>query len=303
MARHTHDLPQGGASHELVCLSKLDVAKIDGDRPVNARIEELVGLDYDGFCACVLLPQGKFEQLLKATKKDRATVLKGILRLDELDLMRERANELARRLMPRCEEIQQARAQFLPDPVGTQAQATRMQQELEPKREALTQAKATVDALIEQVAEHTRIARESAASAGRIEELLDPQLLGRVRALEALEGELTSKHLIATQNAKQAGDDAAAAERIVAALRAESSDSVAINNATAMFTSAREDLAAISEEDLQLVEDHRQLTADGEAHTAETGRLALLATTVSDHQQALTDRQKTSLRVSNPARR
>ena len=284
---------KAGASHELVCLSKPDVAKIDGDRAVNTRIEELVGLDYDGFCACVLLPQGKFEQLLKATKKDRATVLKGILRLDELDLVRDRANELARGLTPRCEEIQQARAQFLPDPVGTQAHAARVQQELQPRREALTQAKATVDALIEQVAEHTRIARESAASAGRIEELLDPQLLARVRALEALESELTSKQVIATQNAKQAGDDAAAAERIVAALRAESSDSVAINNATATFTSAREDLAAITEEDLQLAEDRRQLTADGEAHIAETARLTLLATTVSDHQQAVAERQKT----------
>ena len=284
---------KAGASHELVCLSKPDVAKIDGDRPVNAQIEKLVGLDYDGFCACVLLPQGKFEQLLKATKKDRATVLKGILRLDELELMRDRANELARGLTPRCEEIQQARAQFLPDPVGTQAKAARIQHELAPRREALAQAKATVDALIEQVAEHTRIAREAAASAGRIEELLDPQLPGRVRALEALESELTSKHLVATQNAKQAGDDAAAAERIVAALRAESSDSVAINNATAIFVSAREDLAAIAEEDLQLAQDHRQLTADGEAHTAETARLAMLATTVSDHQRALAERQKT----------
>ena len=284
---------KAGASHELICLSNPDVAKVDGDRLVNARIGELVGLDYDGFCACVLLPQGKFEQLLKATKKDRATVLKGILRLDELDLMRERANDLARRLTPRCEEIQQARAQFLPDPVDTQAQAARLQQDLEPKREALAQAKGAVDALLEQVAEHTQIARESAASAGRIEELLDPQLLGRVSALEDLEGELTSKHLIATHNAKQAGDDAAAAELIVAALRAESADSIAINNATAIFTSAREDLAAILEEDLQLAEDHRQLIADGEAHTAEAARLASLATTMADHQQTLAASQKT----------
>ena len=126
---------KAGASHELICLSNPDVAKVDGDRLVNARIGELVGLDYDGFCACVLLPQGKFEQLLKATKKDRATVLKGILRLDELDRCASGRNELARRLTPRCEEIQQARAQFLPDPVDTQAQATRMQQDLEPKRE------------------------------------------------------------------------------------------------------------------------------------------------------------------------
>jgi len=282
-----------GASHELICLSDPDVAKIDGDRQVNARIEELVGLDYDGFCACVLLPQGKFEQLLKATKKDRAAILKGILRLDELDLIRERANELSRRLTPRCEEIGHARAQFLPDPAGTQAQAASRQQELKPRREALTQAKAAVDTLIEQVCEHTRIAHEAEASAGRIVELLVPGLLERLQALEVLERELVSQHLTATRTAQQATEDAAAAERIVARLRAQSSDTVAINNASTVFTSAREDLTAITEEELQLAADHRQLAADREAHTAETARLTSLATTVSDRERVLTDREQT----------
>jgi exonuclease SbcC len=280
------------ASHELICLSDPNVAKVDGDRQVNPRIEELIGLDYDGFCSCVLLPQGKFEQLLKATKKDRAAILKGILRLDELDLIRERANELTRQLTPRCEEIQSARAQFLPDPASTQAAAASRQQELEPRREALTQAKATVDTLIEQVAEHNQIARESDASARRIDEQLDPELLERLRALQALEGELASQHVTASRNVKQATEDAAAAERIVAGLRAQSSDSVAITNATTVFTSAREDLTAITEEELQLTQDQRQLTADGEAHTAETARLPSLATAVSGRDQALTDRQR-----------
>ncbi len=197
-----------------------------------------------------------------------------------------------RRLTPRCEEIQQARAQFLPDPAGTQADAARRQQELEPRRQALTQAKATVDTLIEQVAEHTRIARESEASARRIDQLLDPELLERLPALHALEGELASQQLTARQNAQQATEDAAAADRIVAGLRAQSSDSVAITNATTVFTAAREDLTAITEEELKLAKDQRQLTAEGGAHTAETARLASLATAVSEHAKALTDCQQ-----------
>lgn len=280
------------ANHELICLSDPAQAKIDGDRQVNPRIEKLIGLDYDGFCACVLLPQGKFEQLLKATKKDRAAILKGILRLDELDQIRDRANELTRQLTPRCEEIQQARAQFLPDPAATQADAANRQQELAPTREALTKAKSTVDALIEQVAEHTRTARESEASTRRIDELLDPDLLERLHALQALEAELASQHVTASQNAQQATEDAAAAERIVAGLRAQSSDSVAITNAATVFTSAREDLTAITQEKLQLTEDQRHLTADSETHTAETARLTSLAKAVTEHEQALSDRQQ-----------
>ena len=193
-----------GASHELVCLSNLEIAKVDGDRLVNARIEDLVGLDYDGFCSCVLLPQGKFEQLLKATKKDRAGILKGILRLDELDLMRERAGDLTRRLTPRCEEIQEARSQFLPDPAGTRDHAAARQRELEPRRQALEQARTTIETLIEEVAEHTRVAREAAAGADRVDELLDPALLDRLRALDILEGELAAERLNATEAAERA---------------------------------------------------------------------------------------------------
>jgi DNA repair protein SbcC/Rad50 len=282
-----------GASHELTCLSNPEVAKIDGDRQVNARIEKLVGLDYDGFCACVLLPQGRFEQLLKATKKDRAAILKGILRLDELDLMRERASELARRLTPRCEEIQAARAQFLPDPASTRDQAAARQEELEPRRQALEQARTTVETLIEEVAEHTRIARDASAGADRVNELLDPDLLGRLRALDALDGELAAEQLTATEAAERAAAAAAAAEETVAALRAQSSDSASIITATNTLVTAREDLAAITEEMLQLAETRGQLAGEIEAHTTQTAQLASLEATVTEHEQALTARQQT----------
>lgn len=280
------------ASHELLCLSDSNVGKVDGDRSVNARIEELVGLDYDGFCACVLLPQGKFEQLLKATKKDRASILKGILRLDELDLMRERSAELSRRLTPRCEEIQHARAQFLPDPAGSEEQAATREQELKPRREALEHAMATVDTLIEQVAEHRRIARESEAGAVRIEELVDEKLVERLRMLGELHDELAAKQRTATNNADEAKLDAAAAEKTVTELRTNHSDSISIENAANTCTSAREDLGSIAGEARELITARRQLAEDRETHAAETAQLVSLATNVSDLEEKLEARQK-----------
>ena len=201
---------KAAGSHELICLSDPDVAKVDGDRSVNARIEELIGLDYDGFCACVLLPQGKFEHLLKATKKDRASILKGILRLDELDLIRERATEVAHRLTPRCEEIRDARAEFLPDPALTQQQAATNLRELQPKREALENAKTRVDALIAQVGEHRRTASDADGTAGRIDDLVDAKLTERLQTLREHEDELAAEERTATRKAAQAEIDAAA---------------------------------------------------------------------------------------------
>jgi len=288
------------ASHELICLTNPDIAKIDGDRAVNPRIEELIGLDYDGFCSCVLLPQGKFEQLLKATKKNRAAILKGILRLDELDLIHDRASELSRQLTPRCDEIQEARAQFLADPVAARDRAAALEQELEPRRQALEQARTTVETLLAEVTEHTRVARDARAVADRLEELVDPAGLERLRALETLDAELALARLTATQAAEQAAAAAVAAQETVAALRAQSSDSGSITTAISTLTAAREDLAAVAEEEVQLVDTRAQLATDLDAHSADTNRLASLAATVSQReealaacQQALSDRART----------
>ena len=284
---------RAAGTHELICLSEPGAAKVDGDRLVNARIEELVGLDYDGFCACVLLPQGKFEQLLKATKKDRASILKGILRLDELDLMREQATELAHRLTPRCEEIQNARAQFLPDPALTRQQAATKQQELQPKREALENAKSTMDALIEQVGEHRRIANDAESGAGRIDDLIDEELMERLQTLGEREAKLVAEQCTATKNAEHAEVDAAAAEGIATDLRKKSMDSTAIKEASNTVTSAREDLTAIAEEERQLAESARQLTADSEAHASEIARLPPLAAAVAERQNTVNDWRET----------
>lgn len=64
---------------------------ISGERFSNEKIEELVGLDFDGFCSSVLLPQGEFDRFLRAAPADRSKILKGIFRLERVDLLRERA--------------------------------------------------------------------------------------------------------------------------------------------------------------------------------------------------------------------
>lgn len=64
-----------------------------GDRNVNSRIEELLGLDFGAFCSSVVLPQGEFDRFLKATAGDRSKILKGIFRLERVDALRGAAKE------------------------------------------------------------------------------------------------------------------------------------------------------------------------------------------------------------------
>jgi exonuclease SbcC len=62
-----------------------------GERNVTDRIEEIVGLDFESFRSSVSLPQGEFDRFLKATPTERSRILKGIFRLERVDLLREAA--------------------------------------------------------------------------------------------------------------------------------------------------------------------------------------------------------------------
>lgn len=64
-------------------------ASFDGETEVNRQIRELLGLDFEQFLKTVVLPQGKFAQLLDAKPADRSEVLKSLLGLNELDQMKE----------------------------------------------------------------------------------------------------------------------------------------------------------------------------------------------------------------------
>lgn len=62
---------------------------------VNTRVEELLGLDYQGFSRSVLLAQGRFAEFLNARPAERDQVLKGVFGYDRIDAIRELARQAA----------------------------------------------------------------------------------------------------------------------------------------------------------------------------------------------------------------
>lgn len=112
-----------GVRHELVCLDDPSV-RFDNSDPVTAEIQKLVGLDRDAFLRTVVLPQGRFQMLLQATRTERTALLKGIFRLDELAAVHDQADLVARRLRPGVQELKVERARLLPDPAAALVEAT-----------------------------------------------------------------------------------------------------------------------------------------------------------------------------------
>ncbi|MEO8291599.1 MAG: SMC family ATPase, partial [Actinomycetota bacterium] len=81
---------KGQAGHQLELLDgdEPDAAvleRIMGERAVNDRVEQLLGMDFKAFCRSVLLAQNRFHEFLRATPGDRDKVLKGVFGYDRLD--------------------------------------------------------------------------------------------------------------------------------------------------------------------------------------------------------------------------
>jgi exonuclease SbcC len=68
------------------------------DRVNEAKplVEEIVGLDFNGFTKSVVLPQGQFDQFLKGRPEDRREILSDLLNLEIYSRMMQRANQIAK---------------------------------------------------------------------------------------------------------------------------------------------------------------------------------------------------------------
>ena len=72
-----------------------EVTNVAADSQVSPAVEELLGLSFDHFCQCVVLPQGQFSDFLRANRKQRQEILLNLLGADLYDKIRARANQRA----------------------------------------------------------------------------------------------------------------------------------------------------------------------------------------------------------------
>ncbi|MGO1053721.1 AAA family ATPase [Crossiella sp. CA198] len=152
------------AIHQLEGLD--DNSRFDNAAPVNKAIENLVGLKHSAFLKAVVLPQGRFQELLHTREADRTAILKDILGLDQITEVRKEATRLHERLQPLLEKTRLHRARLLPDPAGTINDATqrldaatKRGRQLEQVQRAVENATQAVQAATDKAAEYRAAAR------------------------------------------------------------------------------------------------------------------------------------------------
>jgi len=116
--RYTGRAKAGGIQLERFDPTSSDVPwPLEADRmgEANRRIEEIIGMDYEGFTRSVLLPQGQFQLFLAGGPAERSKVLDDLLRLDVYKVMQEEANKQAKQKLLEAEGITQRLSTELAD--------------------------------------------------------------------------------------------------------------------------------------------------------------------------------------------
>jgi exonuclease SbcC len=289
-------------AHELECLTDQAVPPLDSEDAINAEVARLVGLDWGGFTAAVILPQGRFQTLLQASPADRTEILKGIFRLGELAEAREHARELALGYREPLEELKEARALLLPDPAAAAREARRRRREAEQEERRFRGLKVQHTAQEKTAAREGREAQRLAATAEKVAEAnvhpardlraLAPQL----RELEKLAAQLDA---VAEEAQKQEARLAASLERAERAGEAEGE----LAGAKAVLERLVAEVLALAEERAELDEARREVSRDEAALARDERSLAELRREATRRERACAAAEKVASVVAELHRR
>lgn len=82
------------------------VSETSSLREITTRIEQIVGLNFEGFTRAVILPQGRFDELLRGDSKQRRAVLKDLLGLEVFEKMMQQANTKAQNFVNQASHLE-----------------------------------------------------------------------------------------------------------------------------------------------------------------------------------------------------
>ena len=151
---------------------------ISGAKQVTARVEALLGLDYETFLQTVILPQGRFDTLLKASEAERVKVLKRLFSVEALGRVRELAKERRTNADFALSALAQARQLYRDDPAKAAEAAAAEAKAAADAQRAIDRAKKEARALLS-------AAEAAEKRAGAIEDALAAVDVDGLRAAEA----------------------------------------------------------------------------------------------------------------------
>lgn len=239
----------------------------DSATAVNAQIRRLIGLDYDGFLRAVVLPQGRFQQLLQSTPGERNGVLKAIFRVDELEAVRSAAMAARNRVASTLSDARVERAGYFNDPAAEAAAASVTAATASARRKALEAAAEEVRDCATASEKERKAAGQLEAHAQTIARARRPHDASRLRRLAELDDSLT---LILKEASERAAAHESNATTIADQLRAADQAGIGAAGLASSVTILSNAIAALP----QIQDQGEKLAAEREQLSELDGQIA-----------------------------
>ncbi|MDH3730386.1 MAG: SMC family ATPase [Acidimicrobiia bacterium] len=269
---------KGQSAHSLEKYSAVDgdrLELIEGEKAVNAKVAELLGLDFHAFGRSAMLAQNQFARFLDATGGERDAVLKGVFGLDRIEAVRDIAKARRDAASRDLEELDRRRADVETDRAALAA-AT---EELEPA----TTAVAAFEKAAKVEAKLTALANKNADDKIKAE--------AAVADLAALASRLPSRTETATLLAASLADaeDIAVAEKALAKATREHTAAADGLAEVILTTGDREALARLEADVAKLAEFEGALADSKKTSQAAAAAVDASAAEVVSADKALAD--------------
>lgn len=231
--------------------------RFDGEQAVNEEIRRITGLEYATFIKTVVLPQGRFADLLTAADSERIRVLGELLGLDEIDRIRETLESPYQRAREVAAGLRASLETFGPDPAAQVESARRDHAVAEQDLERFSHLKSVATKTIQAV-EQSR--RGSASFETTLSTLaVATQHCGRVEALGTSAAELNAMRAAAQLGREKAEAERHAAQEEEKKLRESSADLIALTRFRGVLDRLSETRETLGELETRLRSEEREL--------------------------------------------
>lgn len=180
-----------------------DSSDVVGFQAVNDAVQQLVGLGHKAFLRAVVLPQGKFQELLQAKATERTSILKSVLGLDELAEVRRQAAAEFHRLAPQLLELERRRAPLPADPAAAIADADERLSAAAAQVEQLSDLTSVITLARKDADDHAQLAGKYRTAAKRLADDLPADLADHYASLIKLDTELAGEITVAERELEE----------------------------------------------------------------------------------------------------
>ena len=239
--------------------------QVEQVKPVNERIEKVIGLDSDAFLRTVVLPQGRFARLLVEDKpSERSGILRQVWRTDELEEAGALAGEARQEIRELRAGLEQAVNDYPDDPAAHLEQLQEVHEKASRRAAAASEDEQVASTARDAVLAAERTLQAASEATSRLRALDTERAAGRLAPIAALD--------------HQIGEDDAAQEKRQARLEDElariPTDDGPTSEEVASALTTLESLPALATAGLEAAAALRATVEDASKKQAAAGRLA-----------------------------